>query len=334
MSYKSQSQHGRHADKPHQIPLKGWKEILLRVKNQINIDHVQIVAAGVAFYFFLALFPFISVGISLYGLVFDASQIQSHLNDIMAVLPSEAADTVSDIFNDILSKSETTLGWSLALSIALSLYSANKGTSSLFEGINIAYDETIERGFIWKTVLTLLFTLGFILVGLISLFVMLGLPVWVEWVNNDTIETIVFWLRWPLLALLITFTLAVLYKVAPDRDNPEFTWVSWGSVIATLLWLGGSWGFSFYVENYAGYSEAYGNLAAVVILLMWFFLTSFIVLLGAEINSEMEHQTQKDTTTGPDEPMGDRGAFHADHVAAGETKTQSKKSKRRGAPSN
>ncbi len=307
---------GVQAKSPSEIPLKGWKDILLRVKDQLSKDNVQIISAGVAFYFFLAMFPTISAFISIYGLITEASQIESQMASVLSALPTEAADTVKGIIADVLEKSDSTLGWSLLLSVALSLYSAKKGISTLFEGLNIAYDETERRGFIRKTAITLLFTAGFIFTGIICLFIIIGLPTWASTLDSQLIAVTITWARWPFLLVIILLGLSLLYKLAPYRDNPEFKWVSWGTVLATVLWLIGSWLFSFYIENYAGYSETYGNLASVVILMLWFFLSAYIILLGAEINSEMEHQTAQDTTTGTDKPMGQRGAFHADHVAA------------------
>ncbi|MGB3468427.1 MAG: YihY/virulence factor BrkB family protein [Cyclobacteriaceae bacterium] len=324
------SKRGASADSPSEIPLKGWKDILLRVKNQLGIDHVKIVSAGVAFYFFLSLFPIISVLISVYGLITDPVEVENQLAGALGSLPTDAADMVKNIIKDTLSKSDSTLGFSLLISILLSLWSANSGTSSLFEGINIAYDEVDDRGFFKRTGITLAFTFGIILMGVLTIFLMAGFSSWIQGFDSELLKTVVTLLRWPLLAILISVGLALLYKVAADRDDPEFKWVSWGSAIATLLWVAGTWAFSFYIENFAGYTETYGNLAAVVILLLWLFLTSFIILLGAEINSEMEHQTAEDTTVGTDEPMGQRDAYHADHVAAGETKAESEEQNSRG----
>ena len=135
----------------------------------------------------------------------------------------------------------------------------------------------------------------------------LGLP--------DTVTTIIDWARWPVLGLILIGVLALIYKYAPDRDKPKFKWVGWGSVIAAVLWIAGSLLFSWYVKNFGSYNETYGSVAAVIILMLWFNLTSFIVLLGAEINSELEHQTAKDTTVGESRPLGERNAYHADHVA-------------------
>lgn len=314
---------GQRAEKPGEIPPGGWKDIGKRVYSQLQDDHVQIVSAGVAFYFFLSMFPMIVAAISVYGLLLDPSQIQQHITELGSVLPPEAYQIVQGIMEPLLEKPSETFGWGLAISILISLWSANKGTSALFEGINIAYNEEDERGFFKKTGLTLLFTLGGILIGLTSILIVILYPAFVDWFGfSSTIENILNFGRWLLLCILIIFTLALLYKFAPARDNPQFKWVSWGAVTGTVLWIAGSLLFSWYVQNFGSYDDMYGSFAAVIILLMWLFLTSFMVLLGAEINSEMEHQTSKDTTIGKKEPMGQRRAYHADHVAGGERDTK------------
>jgi membrane protein len=202
------------------------------------------------------------------------------------------------------------------LSILISLWSANKGTKAVFQGVNITYDEIDERGFFKLTALTLLFTIGGIIIGLIAIAMVVAFPAIIDKIGlPSTLETIIQLLRWPILALIVMFALAGVYKVAPCRKSPEFKWTSWGAIIATVLWLAGSLLFSLYVNNFGSFDETYGSFAAVIILMLWFFLTGFIILLGAEINSEMEHQTSRDTTTGEDKPMGQRGGYHADHVA-------------------
>jgi len=311
---------GHEAEKPKQIPFAGFKDIGKRVFSQISKDHVQIVSAGVGFYFFLALFPTIVAAISIYSLVLEPSQIQEQLSSLNRLLPQQAFEMINRILEPILKEDEQKLGWGLLISILISLWSANKGTSALFEGINIAYDEE-NRNFIKKNALTLVFTLGIIVLGLISLLIVIFFPIFIGEIGfSETIESVIGWGRWLVLGFILVFTLSMLYKIAPHRDNPEFKWVSWGAVIGSVLWVLGSALFSWYVNNFGSYSDLYGSFAAVVILLLWLFLTAFIVLLGAEINSEMEHQTLKDTTVGEDEPMGQRGGYHADHVAGKDKK--------------
>lgn len=282
----------------------------------MGTDHVQIVSAGVGFYFFMALFPTIVAAISIYGLVSDPVQIESHISSLSGFMPAEATDMIDSFLKPIVSKPDQHLGWGLLFSILISIWSANQGTSALFEGVNIAYNEEDNRSYIKRTALTLLFTVAGLVVGLLSLLVIIFFPAFIEHIPiGSTLQTIIGWTRWLLLAVIIIVALGVIYKKAPDRDNPEIKWVSWGSVIAATLWILGSLLFSWYVKNFGSYDDMYGSFAAVVVMLLWLFLTAFIILLGAEINSEMEHQTSKDTTVGPDEPLGERGGYHADHVA-------------------
>lgn len=313
------NKNGHQADKPGEIPASGWKEIGSRVLSEIKKDHVQIVSAGVGFYFFMALFPTIVAALSIYGLVMDPSQIQGHISGLNNVLPGEAAEMIRGFIEPIVSKPDSTLGWGMVLSILISIWSANQGTNALFEGVNIAYNEIDNRSFIKKTALTLAFTIGGLILGILAVVLVVLFPAFVEHIPvGSTIQTVLSWCRWLILAAFIIFGLGLIYKKAPDRDSPELKWISWGSIIATVLWVIGSLLFSFYVNNFGSYDDMYGSFAAVIIMLLWLFLTSFIILLGAEINSEMEHQTQKDTTVGPDQPMGQRGGYHADHVAGKE----------------
>lgn len=307
---------GRKADKPREIPGKGWKQVMLRVKEQLSTDNMHIVAAGVAFYFFLALFPTLAAIISIYGLVTEPAAVEQHMEQLTNVLPQETHEMLNERLRSIAQGSSSTLGWGVALSILLSLWSANAGTKSLFEGINIAYDEEEDRSFLKLNGITMLFTLGGIIVGTLGIGLVIAFPALVEHLGLPSVlQTVLSWGRWLLLAVIIMFGLALIYRIGPNRDKPKFRWVSWGAGIATALWLIGSLLFSWYVTNFGNYNETYGSVAAVIILMLWFNLTSYIILLGAEINSELEHQTEKDTTVGENQPMGARGAYHADHVA-------------------
>lgn len=307
---------GHQAERPTEIPKAGWKDVSKRVMSQLSSDNIDIVSAGVAFYFFLAIFPALVAIISVYGLVNDPAQVEQQLEAVTGALPEQAHQMLTERLKSIAGQSGGTLGWSVVLSILVSLWSANKGTKSLFEGINIAYDEKNERSFIQENTLTMIFTIGGMIIGIIGVALVVAFPALVGNLGlPDTLQTVISWARWPLLGLILIFTLALIYKYAPARDNPQFKWVSWGAVVAAVLWIGGSLLFSWYVNNFGSYEETYGSVAAVIILLLWFNLTSYVILLGAEINSELEHQTTKDTTIGETKPMGERNAYHADHVA-------------------
>jgi membrane protein len=308
--------HGHNASKPGAIPKKGWKDILLRVKDQINKDHVSIVSAGVAFYFFLALFPAIAAIISIYGLAVEPAQVEQQLNEAANFLPGQAYEMISGILQNTASKSSSALGWSLVLSIVISLWSANKATTAMFEGVNIAYHETDDRNFFVKNGITLLFTLGVIITGIVSMAFVIAFPALIDQLGLPTIlQTILALLRWIILAAIIYFAISMIYKFAPSRMRPKFMWVNTGAILATIVWIGGSLLFTLYINNFGNYDEMYGSIAAVVILMLWFYLTGFIIISGAEINSEIEHQTMVDTTVGGVKPMGQRGAYYADHKA-------------------
>lgn len=318
MQHKKENQkdRGHEARWPHHIPLAGWTDIGKRVIAEMKHDHVPIVSAGVAFYFFLSLFPTIIAAISIYSLVLEPSQIEEQIQRLDLFLPEKAFGLINDFLQPVIERSREEIGWGLAVSVLLSLWSANKGTSALFEGINIAYDQDKMRGFLKKNLISLVFTLGALVVGLMSLLIVIFFPLLIERTGlPQEIIRVLEWSRWLILAVILVTVLSMAYKIAPNRSNPKFGWASWGAVIGTFFWLAGSLGFSWYVKNFGSYDDLYGSFAAVVILMLWLFLTAFIVLMGAEINSEMEHQTRIDTTIGPPRPMGERNAYHADRVA-------------------
>jgi membrane protein len=306
---------GHAADSPGQIPRKGFKQVLLRVKDQVQKDHISIIAAGIAFFIFLALFPAIAALLSIYGLIMDPQQVQQQMNQVSAFLPAQAHQMISEILQNVASQSEETLGLGVAISVLVSLWSANKGTKALFEGVNVAYKEEQTRGFFKENGLSLLFTLGGMVLFFICLSLVVAFPVFVGNLGLPEVAvTILDWSRWLLLGIILMFAIAAVYNYAPVRRRPKFRWVSWGAVVATVLWLLGSLLFSFFVSNFGNYDETYGSVAGIVILMLWFFMTALLILIGAEINSELEHQTSKDTTVGGERPLGQRGAQQADRV--------------------
>lgn len=306
---------GHRAAQPTDISGCGWWQILKRVKRQIGADHVQIVSAGVAFYLFLALFPVLAAAVASYGLVTDPAEAARQMQGLQQALPADAYDVIDEMTQAIAAESEQTLGWGAVVSILLSLWSANKGAKALVTGLNIAYDEEDDRGFLRKIGITLSITFSTFIFGAFVLALIVGVPILSgELGLPPLLMVFIEVIRWPILAVLSMLLLAVVYRWAPARRPARWSWVSPGAVISTILWLAGSALFSFYIEKFGSMSQTYGPFAAVVTLMLWFFLTAFIVILGAEINSESELQTAKDTTRGPRRPMGEREAFHADHV--------------------
>ena len=306
---------GRGAETPIEIPAPGWKDILFRVKDEIATDHVSLVAAGVAFYALLAIFPAVTALMALAGLVMEPAQVTEQLEAITRLIPEEAATIILDQAIAVTGSEETGLGWAFLIGVGLALYSASKGVGSLMEGLNVAYDEDETRGFVTKLIWTLGLTLMLGGVLLLGLGATLAVPAVVSFLAlPDWFETLLTYGSWVLLAALTVLALAVLYRYGPARDNAEWKWLTPGSVIACVLWIVASVGFSIYVRNFGSYNESFGSMAGAIILLMWLWISAFIVLLGAEFNSEMEAQTRKDSTTGPDEPMGERDAVKADKL--------------------
>ena len=306
---------GRRAERPREIPRAGWRDIALRTKAELGDDHVSMVAAGVAFYALLAIFPAIAAIISIWGLVFDPQQIEQQINAVAGALPQQAAALLKDQARRLASSAGGALSLGAIGGLVLTLYSASKGLKALIEGLNIIYDEEEERGFLRLNLVALGLTLAVIVVMIVALGLIAAAPPVLGALGlGATAQALIAWLRWPLLFVVALAILAVLYRYAPNRDEARWRWVSWGAVIATALWVPGSVAFSLYVRNFASYHATYGSLGAVIILLLWFWLSAYIVLLGAELNSEMEHQTAADTTAGPSRPLGERGARMADTV--------------------
>jgi membrane protein len=306
---------GREADHPRQFPARGWRDILLRVKDETSKDNISMIAAGVAFYLMLAIFPMLAATVSIYGLVADPIDVQRNFEAVAGVIPEDARSIMVDQLTAVTSASGGQLGFGVVLSIALTLWSASRGVIAMITALNIAYDEEESRSFIKLNAIALALTLALIVFMIVTLAVVVGLPVVIGYLNlGETVEWTIRLARWPILAVAIIVALAVLYRYAPDRDAPRWRWVSWGAVVATAIWLLGSVAFSIYVSNFADYNKTYGAMGAVIILLLWFNLSSYAVLLGAELNAEMEHQTARDTTKGLERPLGQRRAYVADTV--------------------
>ena len=306
---------GRAATTPSEIPAKGWKDILWRVYQEFSNDRVLSVAAGVTFYALLAIFPGIAAFVSLYGLVADANTINQHLTTLSGFLPGGAMEIIGEQVRNVASKSGGTLGLTFFSGLAVSLWSANAGMKAIFDALNIVYDEDEKRGFIKLNLQSLLFTVGALVLLLVALVAVAVIPVVLKlFPFGKVIEQLLSILRWPILLLGVLFGLAVLYRYGPSRNKAEWRWVTWGSGIAALLWIVGSMLFSWYVASFGKYNETYGSLGAAIGFMTWIWLSTTVVLLGAEINAEMEHQTAKDTTVGAKEPIGTRGATVADTV--------------------
>lgn len=282
---------------PLHISFSGWKKIGIRIKDQIGENNLEIISAGVAFYAFLAVFPAMVALISIYGLAFDPQQIEQQLLQLASVMPEDALSVMEDQLKNFVSSSGKTLGWGTAIGILFSLWSANKGTKSLFLGINIIYHIGQKRGFFKQNAISLLFTLGAIFLVILCMAFIVAFPAFVDYLPlPESVKNLIGWLRWVVLALIVVSFLCLVYKYAPVRKAPKLKWVLTGAVLTTVLWLLASWGFSYYVKNFGNYGEVYGSISAVVVLMLWLLLTSFFILLGAVINSEIEYHALEEPT--------------------------------------
>lgn len=303
---------GREAERPGEIPARGWKDVAVRLKRQLKEDDVPLLAAGVAFFALLALVPTLVALVSLYGLVADPADVQSTVEDSLRAAPAEVRDLVSSQLESIIETSPSGLRVGVAVGLALALWSASSGMKHLMGALTLAYDEVDDRRFLRLRGLALLLTLGAVVVAVLAL----GAMVVPDTVDDSgaagTLRLVLQIVRWPVVALVAIVTLSVLYRWAPDRDAARWRWVSPGALVATLVWVVASIGFSIYTANFGSYNETYGALGAVVVLMLWLYITAYVVILGAELNCELERQTLVDTTRGPDRPLGERGAYAAD----------------------
>ena len=272
-----------------------------------------------AFFGFLSLFPALIAAITTYGLVADPRRIRDQISSVTDAMPKDARSLIMKQVDSLTSAPQGSLGLGLLIALALALWSASGGVGYLISAINLAYDEEETRGFVKRKGLALGLTLAAIVFALVGLGLVAVAPAVFDSLGLSVVGRVVAEVvRWLLLLLLVMLGLAVAYRVAPDRDAPRFAWVSTGAVIATVIWLVASLGFSLYVDNFGSYGKTYGSLAAVVVMLLWLWITCYIVLLGAEINAESEAQTVADTTKGPEEPLGERNAVKADSLPAEE----------------
>ncbi|THK36088.1 YihY/virulence factor BrkB family protein [Ensifer sp. MPMI2T] len=304
---------GRDAATPGEIPAKGMRDVFWRVVAEISEERIVLIAAGVTFYLLLALFPALAALVSIYGLVAEPSSIGTHMGVLKVLLPPGSYDLIMDQLKSLTTQRTSTLGIGFLAGLFVSLWSAANGMAALFDAMNVAYGEREKRGFLARTLLCLAFTFAALLF-VVALIVAIGVVpavlayLWLDrWVENLTKVA-----RWPAILLLATIGTILIYRFGPSRERAKLRWLNWGAVFSTLLWLAASWIFSFYLEHFANYNATYGALGVLIGLMMWVWISVIILIVGALINAELEHQTTVDSTTGKPQPMGQRGAHVAD----------------------
>jgi len=306
---------GRDADSIAQIPLSGWWSIAKRTYANLNTHNLQLVSAGVAFYFLLAVFPLLAAVISLYGLLVSFDDLQNHMAYLINVVPADSRYILEEQLEGLISKSDKTLGWGFALSVLITLWSSSKGANALITACNITYHESTKRRFMFAIMARMMLTVAIIGMVILALLIITVMPQLLNYVLGEGLGKLAIGgVTWLVLIVLFNLGLSSLYRYGPHRARAKWRWVTPGAFFATILWVAFSYGFSYYLQSFATYNKTYGSVGGIIILLIWFYTSAFIILLGAELNSSMELQTEKDSTRGQDKPLGERGAFVADHT--------------------
>ena len=309
------AERGREARTPAEVPRPGWRDVLLRVKARIASQNLSIIAAGVAFYALMAIFPALVALVALYGLAFDPRQVSDQVAALGSMLPKEAADIVVAELRDLTTTNPTALGTGALVGLVVAFWSASAGIRTLMKALNVAYNEEEKRGFFRFYATALLLTCAALVGFACVIAAIVALPLIAGFLGLGPVaDTLVSLARWPIVALAAMIGLAIMYRYGPSREEPRWIWVSHGALFATAAWLAGSVLFSLYVSHFGSYNKTYGSAGAVVVLLTWLLLGAYAILVGAEINAESERQTRRDTTTGREKPLGQRGAYAADTV--------------------
>ena len=315
---------GRSAHHPLQIPASGWRDIGARVAADFGRDRIMATAGGVTFFSLLAMFPAMAAFVSLYGLFADVHTVREQLRLLAGFMPHDILNFVGGEIMRIADGEKGGLGVAFVVSLLFSLWSANGAVKALFDGLNVAYEERERRSFVRLNLISLGFTLGALLFSVLALATIVAAPVALGFVRRRFGLQLgdLWWaeLRWPAMLAVLVGALSLLYRFGPSREQARWAWLTPGSLFAAVMWVAASLAFSFYVSNFGHFDATYGSLGAVIGFMTWFWYSTTIVLVGAELNSEIEHQTAVDTTTGPARAMGERGARMADTL--GETRDE------------
>jgi membrane protein len=314
-SHKRQDEpgRGRHADGPTEMPPTAWKDILWRTWGEISDDRITLVAAGATYYLLLALFPTVVAFVSLYGLFTDASTVNQHVGMLSGIVPAGGMEIIDEQLTRLTQQGPATLGWGLVISLGLAVWSSSSGIKTLFEAMNIANDEREKRSFVQLNVLALLFTIGGLVAAIVMISVVVLMPALLGSIGlSRGFEWLVQGVGYGLLLLMLFAGVAALYRLGPSRQQAKWRWLTPGAILAVAVIIAASLLFSWYSANFANYEKTYGSLGALIGFLTWIWISITVVLVGAELNSEVEHQTATDSTVGPDTPMGNRNATMAD----------------------
>lgn len=306
----------RRATTPWQMSSSDWKDVLVRSWNEGNDDNIGLIAAGVAFYAFLAMVPLLGALVLSYGLIAAPATVLANIKQLTAVMPADAAKLVGDQLLNVTETSGGKKGFGLLLALGIALFGARQGAGAIITALNIAYEEKEKRGFLALNALALGMTAMAVVVALIATAAIAALghlesllpslPGWAQVVGKVASYTA--------LAAVAAAGAASLYRWGPSRARAKWVWLTPGSALTAILSLLLTLAFGVYVSRFGNYNATYGSLATVVVLLTWLYLSSYVLLFGAELNSECEHQTMADSTTGPAQAIGERGAWSADHV--------------------
>lgn len=309
--------HGHQATSPWQMPRAAWIAVAKRTWAETSSDNIGLIAAGVAFYGFLALVPMLGAVVLLYGLAAEPATVMHDITQLTSVMPADVAHLIGEQLMNVVKTSDGKKGLGLLLALSLALFGARNGAGALITALNIAYEEEESRGIVRVNLLALGMTTAAALVAIIALIAIAALGHLEALVPNAPDAVLVLGKIGVYLAMTLAGAAgaATLYRYGPSRKRARWTWLTPGSIFAALLWLSVTIGFGIYVANFGNYNATYGSLGAVVVTLTWLYLSSYILLFGAELNSELEHQTAEDTTRSH-APLGGRGAWVADHVAS------------------
>jgi membrane protein len=312
---------GHQADSPAEMPKRAWKDILARTYKRTWDDNVALVSAGVAFYGFFALLSLLGLIVLVYGFVAEPRTVIEHMQELTVVLPTDVAVLIGDQLMTAVKSSEGTKGFGILLAFLVAIYGGTNGAASVITALNIAYEEKEQRSLFRFYLLAVCMTVGALIVALAALAATAAIG-YLHHLFPQTARPVVIAGKiagYVLLVLLAALIASVLYRIGPSREDAKWKWISPGSIFAAVSWLLLTVAFGFYVSHFTDYHASYGSLGAVVALLTWMYLSAYAFVFGAELNSEIEHQTAKDSTTGSPEPMGERGAWAADNVATDDT---------------